>query len=643
MTYQPQVILVPSNLAEVGQWVDASYDYQRAFQGVHVTHDSSAANLCRFEVITVVGGVREWRRDMLAYVRDVCPNAATDHIAASLPAELYFALQKRIESGKRYGEVVQPEPSGFRLRWPSDYPMTTQPFGANKAYYSRFKCSGVALPGHEGIDIRAPTFNNRGSRIYACADGVVYSIHQTDDGNAYGARVRINHSVEGVRYQTVYAHLSENTILVKPGEAVTAGQLIAYSDNTGNSSGSHLHLTFKKIGATAAGETNFPCDLTDPTPHLYWPNLRLVPTVRLRVRSGPGTANPTLAVIPEGTELDPEEYDAEVLWKIWHPGAWVKVRTPTGVVGYCAAQYLEVMDAALAVPEIPTPTGRFVAGLHGRADGAMQNADFRAVQLARMAAVKLSSNAHADDIVRLRQINPDMFIVVRVFEALYDQQNKKPRNVPPDAYVRTFEPAPVGQPKTPIQRFYDQGIRYFELHNEPNLVAEGFGGAWHSGREFGRWWLDVRARLAAWYPEIKWGFAAMSPGAAVPKVRPVDMWEFLSGCGSAIGKADWLAVHQYFRDVAEMERGLHEIVYEYRRRWPDKLLMITEFSNPHADVSKAVKGQQYATYYNLIDDVPGVAAAYGYVSSASDPKFRPEAWREEDGSLSPIVAAVAKR
>ncbi len=638
MAYEKQIILVPSDLASVGQWVDASFDYQKRFQGVHVTHDPAAENLCRFDAITVVGSAQQWGRDMVAFVGEVCPEARIDFVSASMPAELYFALQERVNNNQRYGEAP---PAGFRLRWPTDYPKTTQPFRANAAYYSRFKCDGVPLPGHEGIDIRAPMYE-RGSNIYACADGVVYSIHQTDDGNAYGARVRINHDWEGERYQTVYAHLTEHSITVKPGDRVQAGQLIGISDNTGNSSGAHLHLTFKKFGATEAGDTDYPCDLMDPTPYLYWPNLHLTPTVRLRVRANPNASAATLAVLAPGTPLTPEGYHADVLWKIWHSGSWIKIRTAYGLAGYCAAQYLEVMDEDEPVPAIPTPTGRFVAGVHGRVGAPMEEADYMVVQMAQMASIKLLSTEPPETVARLRQIDPNMFIVVRVYQDLYDYGANRPRSLSPEEYARAFAPAPAGQTKTDLQRFYDQGVRYFELHNEPNLAVEGFGGAWSSGTEYERWWLEVRARLMAWFPEARWGFSPMSPGVAYEGTRPVDMWTFLGGCGTAIGKADWLAIHQYFRSFQEMEASMQDIVWEYRRRWPDKVLMMTEFGNPYDDVSKAAKGQQYASYYNMIDDVPGMAAAFGWVISAPV-KFESQTWREENGRPTAIVQAVAGR
>jgi murein DD-endopeptidase MepM/ murein hydrolase activator NlpD len=45
----------------------------------------------------------------------------------------------------------------------------------------------------------------------------------------------------GNNLATLYAHLSKFN--VKEGDTVTEGQVIAYSGNTGYSSGAHLHLT----------------------------------------------------------------------------------------------------------------------------------------------------------------------------------------------------------------------------------------------------------------------------------------------------------------------------------------------------------------------------------------------------------------
>lgn len=148
--------------------------------------------------------------------------------------------------------MIPPE-IDIKLSWPTDFKFITQGFGLNPQWYAKYN-----LPGHEGLDIRAPMNTN----IYACADGKVYGINTQSDNHAYGIHVRLQHD-KG--YKTVYAHLS--SVSVKLGDLVKRGQVIGFADSTGNSSGSHLHLTLKKDGATARGETKFPNDIIDPTPY----------------------------------------------------------------------------------------------------------------------------------------------------------------------------------------------------------------------------------------------------------------------------------------------------------------------------------------------------------------------------------------
>src|SRR5690606_27052889 len=79
--------------------------------------------------------------------------------------------------------------------WPTEFRQINQYFGVNPQNYA-----GFGLPGHEGLDFRAPD----GSKIFAVAAGVVASVQRTDDGHPYGIYVRINH-VDN--WQTTYGHL----------------------------------------------------------------------------------------------------------------------------------------------------------------------------------------------------------------------------------------------------------------------------------------------------------------------------------------------------------------------------------------------------------------------------------------------------
>lgn len=87
---------------------------------------------------------------------------------------------------------------------------------------------------HAGTDFSAPV----GTKVLATADGTV-AFSGFDKG--YGKTVTINHP-NG--YQTVYAHLSKTVI--RQGQHVNRGDVIAFSGNTGLSTGPHLHYEVHK-------------------------------------------------------------------------------------------------------------------------------------------------------------------------------------------------------------------------------------------------------------------------------------------------------------------------------------------------------------------------------------------------------------
>lgn len=84
---------------------------------------------------------------------------------------------------------------------------------------------------HNGLDIAAP----KGTNIYAAADGTVVKCEWY---GGYGNCVIINH---GGGVMTLYGHC--NSLNVKNGQSVKAGDVIAYVGTTGQSTGYHLHFT----------------------------------------------------------------------------------------------------------------------------------------------------------------------------------------------------------------------------------------------------------------------------------------------------------------------------------------------------------------------------------------------------------------
>ncbi len=89
---------------------------------------------------------------------------------------------------------------------------------------------------HEGLDIAA----NTGTPVTATADGIVARISYS---SGYGKMVVIDH---GYGYRTIFGHNSK--ILVKVGQKIKRGDIIAKVGNTGRSTGSHLHYELRLNG-----------------------------------------------------------------------------------------------------------------------------------------------------------------------------------------------------------------------------------------------------------------------------------------------------------------------------------------------------------------------------------------------------------
>ena len=106
-----------------------------------------------------------------------------------------------------------------------------------------------------------------GTPIVAFADGTVTAAKNA--GNA-GIFVGVDHSfswTDGDKsgpVQTQYMHLSKP--LVSRGDRVKAGQVIALSGNTGNSTGPHLHFTFKIGGKQSSNDDLYASKLDSATP-----------------------------------------------------------------------------------------------------------------------------------------------------------------------------------------------------------------------------------------------------------------------------------------------------------------------------------------------------------------------------------------
>lgn len=128
----------------------------------------------------------------------------------------------------------------FSLYFPLKPWNLIQGWGTNGEWY---RANGINILGHNGLDALALDKQ----AVRATHDGeIVYA--GVDSKEGYGVVLRtletFEYNGEDVYFKTIYWHLIKE-IPVKVGTKVKAGDLIGYADNTGFSTGTHLHFGLK--------------------------------------------------------------------------------------------------------------------------------------------------------------------------------------------------------------------------------------------------------------------------------------------------------------------------------------------------------------------------------------------------------------
>lgn len=142
------------------------------------------------------------------------------------------------------------------LLWDGDAPVT-QEFGVNRHLYSWIKDAfGNPIQGHNGADFGL--WNGTG--LYAPGPGEVIGTYF--DAGGYGWFVRL---ALDTGEQLVYGHMQ--VVYVVLHQRVVRGTPLGLSDNTGWSSGPHLHLGYRPPGWEAQRANGYD-GYADPLPWL---------------------------------------------------------------------------------------------------------------------------------------------------------------------------------------------------------------------------------------------------------------------------------------------------------------------------------------------------------------------------------------
>lgn len=269
-----------------------------------------------------------------------------------------------------------------------------------------------------------------------------------------------------------------------------------------------------------------------------------------------------------------------------------------------------------------------VIGLHLSADSFSAPQEFDEVRTLNPGWIKILSTHEPSHISKLRQIAPSARWIIRAFLSVGN------RGVTPEQFVEWTLPtverslSHVGRPDTII-----------ELHNEPNLEAEGNGSSWAYGAHFNWWYQKVLLAYRNRFPQYKFAFPGLSPGGTVTSTGDGKLIgrqshkTFALGCREAINASDYLAVHAYWSETVPMEgatgkEGALQVVDWFRSSFPNKPIILTEASH-NGPASPNKKASDYVRFTNRMVD-KGVKGITFFVSSSINPSFINEIWVGND-------------
>lgn len=377
----------------------------------------------------------------------------------------------------------------------------------------------------------------------------------------------------------------------------------------------------------------------------------------LKLRPMPDANSETLENLPPHTPLTLLSVpltilginNGEVQNEPWinQPGdVWARVRSPFGRESWARWRYGKDNEVYLAYKRATySPpfwgAGKCLPGVGAANPWPFADMDYGAIGTAQLEIVKLLAPSHeapcqgAD--VAKRLMNEGRFVMARLFE----KPGKRP--MPASEFVASIVDG--------FEELYRAGVRYFEVHNEPNLRPndEGLGVSWNNGAEFARWFIAVYQALKARHKDAQLGYPGLSPQYGEPPSNNVwfrDIWKFLDESEAAVQQADWIGVHCYWQYESNGHWGMLAesdgmLWKKFRARWPNKLIFITEFSNNSPHVDYVTKGQQYGRYFSLLRHEPNLGGAVAFALYWPGQDANREGWRSDHG-VNQIAEEVGK-
>ena len=284
----------------------------------------------------------------------------------------------------------------------------------------------------------------------------------------------------------------------------------------------------------------------------------------------------------------------------------------------------------------PAPAGRTVrVGLGGRNDTTFLEGDYQLIRAAKIETLKMMSLTDPAVFARIREENPDVEFIVRLYD---DRMNAQGHPTPKEFADRML----------PIMRGLQPYAVKFEVGNEPNHFRriEGWGPTDADAQNFNAWFLEVYGLLKTAHPWAELGYPALGTPDSYHRDRA-----WLALTREAVERADWLGVHCYWQSPPDKPNTMfdeeHGLCFKYYHElFPAKPLELTEFDNDNVvwDIPPLTPeqiAQEYVTYYQELFKYPYIRSASSFIMSSSDTQWDYFAWRTDAGGFKPVVATVA--
>lgn len=270
-----------------------------------------------------------------------------------------------------------------------------------------------------------------------------------------------------------------------------------------------------------------------------------VNTDQLNVRTGPGVTWPIVAELTRNLVISAFK-NSLIVDNAGHQWRQIASQTPQ----WFASELTVPTDGPAPVPipvppQVPVPPNSpqlpwtlpfdyHARGVHGNAGGwAPSDAELHLITINHIETIFIvawETNQAAIAIPKLRAAGIKNFV-------LRAQHHGLPVN-PADFVARTL----------PNLKEYQAAIGsplIIQVMNEPNIAGEGYLGTWPTGAEFATFWVQVVSTYRQSLPGAKFGFPALSPGAAYPNIKR-DERQFAQEAAAAFRVCDWIGLHAYW-------------------------------------------------------------------------------------------------